>query len=92
MILRRSSLTCSLNEDDDGFLEVLDDCEEECEMPMGMASLLTAPLVRDNAAADSVRASPRGRVLVVWMTPGSCPGSHYVRFGCCIRPSIRKVL
>ncbi|XP_014067105.2 M-phase inducer phosphatase 2 isoform X1 [Salmo salar] len=62
MILRRSSLTCSLNEDDDGFLEVLDDCEEECEMPMGMASLLTAPLVRDNAAADSpvVRCRPRG--------------------------------
>ncbi|XP_029568467.1 M-phase inducer phosphatase 2 [Salmo trutta] len=62
MILRRSSLTCSLNEDDDGFLEVLDDCEEECDMPMGMASLLTAPLVRDNAAADSpvVRCRPRG--------------------------------
>ncbi|XP_071238302.1 M-phase inducer phosphatase 2-like [Salvelinus alpinus] len=63
MILRRSSLTCSLNEDDDGFLEVLDDCEEEeCDMPMGMASLLTAPLVRDNSAADSpvVRCRPRG--------------------------------
>uniref|UniRef100_A0AAZ3S3Q8 protein-tyrosine-phosphatase n=1 Tax=Oncorhynchus tshawytscha TaxID=74940 RepID=A0AAZ3S3Q8_ONCTS len=57
MILRRSSFTRSLNEDDDGFLEVLDDCEEEeeeCDMPMGMASLLTAPLVRDNTAADSV--------------------------------------
>ncbi|XP_055751087.1 M-phase inducer phosphatase 2 [Salvelinus fontinalis] len=63
MILRRSSLTCSLNEDDDGFLEVLDDCEEEeSDMPMGMVSLLTAPLVRDNSAADSpvVRCRPRG--------------------------------
>ncbi|XP_070984346.1 M-phase inducer phosphatase 2 [Oncorhynchus clarkii lewisi] len=64
MILRRSSFTRSLNEDDDGFLEVLDDCEEEeeCDMPMGMASLLTAPLVRDNPAADSpvVRCRPRG--------------------------------
>uniref|UniRef100_A0A4W5L9A0 Uncharacterized protein n=1 Tax=Hucho hucho TaxID=62062 RepID=A0A4W5L9A0_9TELE len=58
MILRRSSSTCSLNEDDDGFLDVLDDCEEkECDMPMGMASLLTAPLVRDNTAVDSVGAS-----------------------------------
>uniref|UniRef100_A0A8C7IMU9 protein-tyrosine-phosphatase n=1 Tax=Oncorhynchus kisutch TaxID=8019 RepID=A0A8C7IMU9_ONCKI len=65
MILRRSSFTCSLNEDDDGFLEVLDDCEEEeeeCDMPMGMASLLTAPLVRDNTAVDSpvARCRPRG--------------------------------
>ncbi|KAK6304922.1 hypothetical protein J4Q44_G00255080 [Coregonus suidteri] len=64
MFLRRSSLTCSLNEDDDdGFLDVLDDCEEtECDMPLGMASLLTAPLVRDITAADSmvVGCRPRG--------------------------------
>ncbi|XP_064881114.1 M-phase inducer phosphatase 2 [Oncorhynchus nerka] len=65
MILRRSSFTRSLNEDDDGFLEVLDDCEEEeeeCDMPMGMASLLTAPLVRDNTTVDSpvARCRPRG--------------------------------
>ncbi|XP_070971560.1 M-phase inducer phosphatase 2-like isoform X2 [Oncorhynchus clarkii lewisi] len=53
---------CSL--DDDGFLDVLDDCEEECDMPMGMSSLLTAPLVRDRTTPgdDSpvVRCRPRG--------------------------------
>uniref|UniRef100_A0A4W5MBY5 M-phase inducer phosphatase n=1 Tax=Hucho hucho TaxID=62062 RepID=A0A4W5MBY5_9TELE len=54
---------CSLD-DDDGFLDVLDDREEECDMPMGMASLLTSPLVRDrNAPGDDspvVRCRPRG--------------------------------
>ncbi|CAB1330409.1 unnamed protein product, partial [Coregonus sp. 'balchen'] len=53
---------CSLD-DDDGFLDVLDDCEQ-CDMPMGMSSLLTAPLVRDgNAAGDDtpvVGCRPRG--------------------------------
>lgn len=56
---------CSLDDDDDdGFLDVLDDCEEECDMPTGMSSLLTAPLVRDRGTAgdDSpvVRCRPRG--------------------------------
>ncbi|XP_071223040.1 M-phase inducer phosphatase 2-like isoform X3 [Salvelinus alpinus] len=54
---------CSLD-DDDGFLDVLDDREEECDMPMGMSSLLTAPLVKDRTAPgdDSpvVRCRPRG--------------------------------
>lgn len=58
--LRRSSLTSSLNDDDDGFLEVLDDNMENDSMPMGMASLLTAPLV-DNVREDSpvIRCRPR---------------------------------
>ncbi|XP_053702012.1 M-phase inducer phosphatase 2 [Synchiropus splendidus] len=57
--LRRSSLTSSLN-DDDGFLEVLDDNMENDSMPMGMASLLTAPLV-DSTLDDSpvIRCRPR---------------------------------
>ncbi|XP_044230958.1 M-phase inducer phosphatase 2 [Thunnus albacares] len=63
MFLRRSSLTTSLNDDDDdGFLDVLDDnMENDSEMPMGMASLLTAPLVADSIAEDSpvIRCRPR---------------------------------
>lgn len=81
MFLRRSSNASSLNDDeDDGFLDVLDDhmevrrprldrpvvgrlgcsvilfalLQEDSGMPMGMASLLTAPLVADSAAEDSV--------------------------------------
>ncbi|XP_010877610.2 M-phase inducer phosphatase 2 [Esox lucius] len=63
-LLRRSSLTSSLNDDDDdGFLDVLDDCAIECDVPMGMASLLTAPLVGDKAAgpdSSEGRCRPRG--------------------------------
>ncbi|XP_074516384.1 M-phase inducer phosphatase 2 isoform X1 [Sebastes fasciatus] len=63
MFLRRSSPTASLNDDeDDGFLEVLDDnMENDSGMPMGMASLLTAPLVADRTAEDSpvIRCRPR---------------------------------
>lgn len=62
--LRRSSLTSSLNDDDedDGFLEILDDnMENDSLMPMGMASLLTAPLVADSTGEDSpvIRCRPR---------------------------------
>ncbi|XP_076604053.1 M-phase inducer phosphatase 2 [Chaetodon auriga] len=63
MFLRRSSLTSSLNDDeDDGFLDVMDDSmENDSGMPMGMASLLTAPLVADSAGEDSpvIRCRPR---------------------------------
>uniref|UniRef100_A0A665UXV2 M-phase inducer phosphatase n=1 Tax=Echeneis naucrates TaxID=173247 RepID=A0A665UXV2_ECHNA len=61
--LRSSSLTSSLNDDeDDGFLEVMvDNMENDSGMPMGMASLLTAPLVSDSAGEDSpvIRCRPR---------------------------------
>lgn len=65
MFLRRSSLTCSLNDDeDDGFLDVLDEpLENDTYMPMGMASLLTAPLVGDDSPTDGspvIRGRPRG--------------------------------
>ncbi|XP_035529525.1 M-phase inducer phosphatase 2-like [Morone saxatilis] len=62
MFLRRSSLTTSLDDEDDGFLEVLDDnMEDDSGMPMGMASLLTAPLVTDSIGEDSpvIRCRPR---------------------------------
>ncbi|KAG8134214.1 hypothetical protein E2320_007343 [Naja naja] len=56
--LRRSSLTSFMNdEDDDGFLEVLD--EEELkgdgDLPSGMENLLTGPLMKTNAESSQVR-------------------------------------
>lgn len=62
MFLRRSSLTCSLDDEDDGFLDIMDDnMENDSGMPVGMASLLTAPLVGENIAEDSpiIRCRPR---------------------------------
>ncbi|XP_036928227.1 M-phase inducer phosphatase 2 [Acanthopagrus latus] len=62
LFLRRSSLTSSLDDEDDGFLDVLDDnMENNSGMPMGMASLLTAPLVSDSVGEDSpvIRCRPR---------------------------------
>ncbi|KAF7653956.1 hypothetical protein LDENG_00076620 [Lucifuga dentata] len=56
VFLRRSSLTSSLDDDDedDGFLDVLEDnMESDSQMPVGMASLLTAPLVTDSVGEDS---------------------------------------
>ncbi|XP_028843070.1 LOW QUALITY PROTEIN: M-phase inducer phosphatase 2 [Denticeps clupeoides] len=66
VLLRRSSLTSSLHDDDndDGFLEILDDMESDSNVPVGMASLLTAPLVTDNPSEDPgspvIRCRPRG--------------------------------
>ncbi|XP_059209902.1 M-phase inducer phosphatase 2 isoform X2 [Centropristis striata] len=62
MFLRRSSTTSAHSDEDDGFLDVLDDnMENDSGMPMGMASLLTAPLVADTSAEDSpvIRCRPR---------------------------------
>lgn len=63
IFLRRSSLTSSLNDDeDDGFLDVLDDnMEDDSGMPTGMESLLTAPLMANDTGDDSpvVRCRPR---------------------------------
>ncbi|XP_077945454.1 M-phase inducer phosphatase 2 isoform X1 [Gasterosteus aculeatus] len=53
VFVRRPSLLNDEDEDD-GFLEVLDDnMENDSAMPMGMASLLTAPLVTDGSGEDS---------------------------------------
>uniref|UniRef100_A0A4W4DM65 M-phase inducer phosphatase n=1 Tax=Electrophorus electricus TaxID=8005 RepID=A0A4W4DM65_ELEEL len=63
-VLRRASLSSfHADDDDDGFLDVLDDVETDSEVPMGMASLLTAPLVADQSvdtASSPVRCRPRG--------------------------------
>ncbi|KAL2098762.1 hypothetical protein ACEWY4_005242 [Coilia grayii] len=66
LFLRRSSLTSSLHDDDDdGFLDVLDDMENESDVPAGMASLLTAPLVTSRQPTEDIsmpliRCRPRG--------------------------------
>lgn len=66
LFLRRSSLTSSLHDDDDdGFLDVLDDMENESDVPVGMASLLTAPLVTARQPSEDIglpliRCRPRG--------------------------------
>uniref|UniRef100_A0A3B4CIK5 M-phase inducer phosphatase n=1 Tax=Pygocentrus nattereri TaxID=42514 RepID=A0A3B4CIK5_PYGNA len=60
-VLRRVSL--SSFDDDDGFLEVLDDVETDSEVPTGMANLLTAPLVADqntDSPDSPIRCRPRG--------------------------------
>lgn len=62
LFLRRSSASSLNDDDDDGFMDVLDDnMENDSGMPMGMASLLHAPLVSDNSAEDSpvIRCRPR---------------------------------
>ncbi|KAM6270191.1 M-phase inducer phosphatase 2 isoform 2-T2 [Porphyrio hochstetteri] len=53
IMLRRCSLTSSMSEeDDDGFMEILDEEETQSDMgvPQGMENLLTAPLVRKEEA------------------------------------------
>ncbi|XP_041828867.1 M-phase inducer phosphatase 2 [Melanotaenia boesemani] len=79
--LRRSSLTSLNDDDEDGFLEILDDnMENNSGMPMGMASLLTAPLMSDNTGEDSpvVRCRPRN----LFRSPSMpCPVS---------RPSVKR--
>uniref|UniRef100_A0A8C1V8N9 M-phase inducer phosphatase n=1 Tax=Cyprinus carpio TaxID=7962 RepID=A0A8C1V8N9_CYPCA len=64
-ILRRPSLSCLHDDDDDdGFLEGLDDVENDSEVPFGMDSLLTAPLVAKQSTdcnySPVVRCRPRG--------------------------------
>uniref|UniRef100_G1MRY0 M-phase inducer phosphatase n=1 Tax=Meleagris gallopavo TaxID=9103 RepID=G1MRY0_MELGA len=59
--LQQSSLTSSESEDDDGFLELLDeqDLKNDEEMPSDMASLWTAPLVsRRPDSRDCVTVKP----------------------------------
>ncbi|XP_065153176.1 M-phase inducer phosphatase 2 [Paramisgurnus dabryanus] len=64
-ILRRPSLSLLQDDDDDdGFLEGLDDMETDSVVPFGMDSLLTAPLVAkqnmDSADSPVIRCRPRG--------------------------------
>ncbi|KPP77831.1 hypothetical protein Z043_102717, partial [Scleropages formosus] len=58
--LRHPSLTCLL--DDEGFLDILE-MESDSDLPKGMASLLTAPLVRENSMEDIDSPVIHGRAL-----------------------------
>uniref|UniRef100_A0A3P8PSQ8 M-phase inducer phosphatase n=1 Tax=Astatotilapia calliptera TaxID=8154 RepID=A0A3P8PSQ8_ASTCA len=70
MFLRSSSLTSSNDDEDDGFLDVLDDnMENDSGVPMGMASLLTAPLVADSIGEDSVSPVIRCRPRSLFRSP-----------------------
>lgn len=74
--LRRVSLSGFSNDDDDGFLDVLDDVETDPEVPMGMASLLTAPLVADQSLENvdmTLRCRPRGLFRSPSMPVGTRP-------------------
>ncbi|XP_051946096.1 M-phase inducer phosphatase 1-like [Xyrauchen texanus] len=63
-IRRHPFLSCLHDDDDDGFLEGLDDVENDSEVPLGMDSLLTAPLVAkqsmDSTDLPVIRCRPRG--------------------------------
>ncbi|KAE8628685.1 hypothetical protein XENTR_v10000172 [Xenopus tropicalis] len=53
--LRKSSLTFSLcndDDDDDGFMEIMDDEEIKTDIPSGMRNLLTAPFVNKEDKSD----------------------------------------
>uniref|UniRef100_A0A669PDR3 M-phase inducer phosphatase n=1 Tax=Phasianus colchicus TaxID=9054 RepID=A0A669PDR3_PHACC len=85
VVLRRCSLTSSMGdeEEDDGFMEILDEEEMkgEAEVPPGMASLLTAPLVRKEEAEP--RPSKRSKCRQLFRSP-SMPSSV-------IRPILKRI-
>ncbi|XP_031444539.1 M-phase inducer phosphatase 2 [Phasianus colchicus] len=86
VVLRRCSLTSSMGdeEEDDGFMEILDEEEMkgEAEVPPGMASLLTAPLVRKEEA-EPQRPSKRSKCRQLFRSP-SMPSSV-------IRPILKRI-
>ncbi|KAL4660985.1 M-phase inducer phosphatase 2 [Arapaima gigas] len=75
--LRKSSLTCSADDDDDGFLEIIDsDLESNANMPLGMASLLTAPLaVKVQSTASPTFCRPRGLFRSPSLPAGTRPAA-----------------
>lgn len=84
VVLRRCSLTsCMGDEEDDGFMEILDEEEMkgEAEVPPGMASLLSAPLVRkEEAEPPPIR---RSKCRQLFRSP-SMPSSV-------IRPILKRI-
>ncbi|XP_078393429.1 M-phase inducer phosphatase 2 [Cetorhinus maximus] len=55
ILLRKSSLTSSVDDEDDGFLDLLDeDIENDADVPSGMANLLTAPLVASKEITQEI--------------------------------------
>ncbi|XP_065519023.1 M-phase inducer phosphatase 2 isoform X2 [Lathamus discolor] len=86
IVLRRCSLTCSVGEeDDDGFMEILD--EEEAEsgaaVPPGMETLLRAPLVRSQEPEPELAPPRRPKCRQLFRSP-SLPSTV-------IRPILKRV-
>ncbi|XP_064007318.1 M-phase inducer phosphatase 2 isoform X2 [Pogoniulus pusillus] len=84
IILRRCSLTSSMSEEeDDGFMEILDEEEmkSDGDMPQGMENLLTAPLVRKEEAEPCP--ARRGKCRQLFRSP-SMPSSI-------IRPILKRI-
>ncbi|XP_064304839.1 M-phase inducer phosphatase 2 isoform X1 [Phalacrocorax carbo] len=85
IILRRCSLTSSMSEEeDDGFIEILDEEEmkqSDADMPQGMENLLTAPLVRKEEAEP--RPAKRSKCRQLFRSP-SMPSSI-------IRPILKRI-
>ncbi|XP_064367780.1 M-phase inducer phosphatase 2 [Dromaius novaehollandiae] len=82
--LRRCSLTSSMTEEeDDGFMEILDeeDMKSDADVPQGMESLLTAPLVKKEEAEP--RPGKRGKCRQLFRSP-SMPSSV-------IRPILKRI-
>ncbi|KAM9207811.1 M-phase inducer phosphatase 2-like [Leptosomus discolor] len=84
IILRRCSLTSSMSEEeDDGFVEILDEEEmkSDTDGPQGMENLLTAPLVRKEEAEPCP--VKRGKCRQLFRSP-SMPSSV-------IRPILKRI-
>ncbi|KAM9211707.1 M-phase inducer phosphatase 2-like [Leptosomus discolor] len=84
IILRRCSLTSSMSEEeDDGFVEILDEEEmkSNADVPQGMENLLTAPLVRKEEAEPCP--VKRGKCRQLFRSP-SMPSSV-------IRPILKRI-
>ncbi|XP_054028352.1 M-phase inducer phosphatase 2 [Dryobates pubescens] len=84
IVLRRCSLTSSMSEEeDDGFMEILDEEEmkSDGDVPQGMENLLTAPLVRKEEAEPC--GARRGKCRQLFRSP-SMPSSV-------IRPILKRL-
>lgn len=84
IILRRCSLTSSMSEEeDDGFMEILDEEEmkSDADVPQGMENLLTAPLVRKEEAEP--HPTKRSKCRQLFRSP-SMPSSV-------IRPILKRI-
>ncbi|XP_053921698.1 M-phase inducer phosphatase 2 isoform X2 [Cuculus canorus] len=81
MVLRRCSLASSVSEEDDGFMEILDEEEmkSDAAVPSGMESLLTAPLVKSEEPCQP----RRGRCRQLFRSP-SLPSTI-------IRPALKRL-
>nr|XP_009678505.1 PREDICTED: M-phase inducer phosphatase 2 [Struthio camelus australis] len=84
VMLRRCSLTSSMTEEeDDGFMEILDeeDMKSDADVPQGMENLLTAPLVKKEEAEP--RPVKRSKCRQLFRSP-SMPSSV-------IRPILKRI-